>query len=491
MRNADGGAPGCPRPLRPLRRRLRRRDADAARSTSCERAYARTSATRHFSRIRSTTSRTTSAGHPLYQRQRWSEQLGGAQILLKREDLNHTGAHKINNSHRPGAAGASAWARRASSPRPAPASTASPRPPWPRASAWSAWSTWARRTCERQALNVFRMKLLGATRGAGHQRARRRSRTPSTRRCATGSPTSRHLLHHRHRRRAAPVPDDGARLPARHRPRGRAQMLEATGRLPDAVIACVGGGSNAMGIFHPFLDDRDVRADRRRGGRARASTPAASGVADAPAAPACCTAPRPTCCRTTTARSSRPTRSRPASTTPASVPSTPSSRTAAAPSTSRSPTTRRSTRSTSCSPHRGHHPGARIRARGRRCDQARAHAAAATRSCWSTSPAAATRTWTPWPSARGSRSTDVRNACRRCADEPHRPPSPAAAAGRNGSFPSSPPAIRPKRDRAADARAGGGRRRRDRARRAVLRSDGRRPGDPARPPSARWRAASA
>jgi tryptophan synthase beta chain len=53
---------------------------------------------------------------------------------------------------------------------------------------------------------------------------------------------------------------------SRDRRRDRAQMLEAEGRLPDAVIACVGGGSNAIGMFHPFLDDPSVRSDRRRGG---------------------------------------------------------------------------------------------------------------------------------------------------------------------------------------------------------------------------------
>ena len=68
--------------------------------------------------------------------------VGGARILLKREDLNHTGAHKINNTIGQGLL-ASAWARPASSPRPAPASTAWPAPPWPRAWAWNAWSTWA------------------------------------------------------------------------------------------------------------------------------------------------------------------------------------------------------------------------------------------------------------------------------------------------------------------------------------------------------------
>jgi tryptophan synthase beta chain len=68
---------------------------------------------------------------PIYHAKRWSEQMGGAQIFFKREDLNHTGAHKINCWR-------AAWASRASSPRPAPASMAWPRPPSARVSAWNA-----------------------------------------------------------------------------------------------------------------------------------------------------------------------------------------------------------------------------------------------------------------------------------------------------------------------------------------------------------------
>ena len=83
---------------------------------------------------------------PVYHAKRWSELLGGAQIYLKREDLNHTGAHKINNSHRPGAArethGQAARHRRD---RRGPARRRHRRPS-PRASAWNASSTWARRT---------------------------------------------------------------------------------------------------------------------------------------------------------------------------------------------------------------------------------------------------------------------------------------------------------------------------------------------------------
>ena len=95
----------------------------------------------------------------------------------------------------------------------------------------------------------------------------------------------------------------------------REQMLAAEGRLPDSLVACIGGGSNAMGLFHPFLDDREHRDLRRRGGRPRARH-GLHAASIAGGRPACCTATAPICCRTTTARSSRRTRSRPASTIP-------------------------------------------------------------------------------------------------------------------------------------------------------------------------------
>ena len=112
------------------------------------------------------------------------------------------------------------------------------------------------------------------------------------------------------------------------------QMPEMAGRQPDAVIACVGGGSNAMGIFYPYIDDARRAADRRRSrGRGHRHRPPC-GIADARAGPACCTAIARICCRTRTARSSRRIRSRRASTIPASARSTRGSRTPAAPSMS-------------------------------------------------------------------------------------------------------------------------------------------------------------
>ncbi len=82
---------------------------------------------------------------PIYHAARMSREVGGAQIFLKREDLNHTGAHKINNTIGQ-ALLANAWASRASSPKPALASTAWPPPPSAPATGWSAWSTWAVKT---------------------------------------------------------------------------------------------------------------------------------------------------------------------------------------------------------------------------------------------------------------------------------------------------------------------------------------------------------
>ena len=99
-------------------------------------------------------------------------------------------------------------------------------------------------------------------------------------------------------------------------------MQEAEGRLPDSLVACIGGGSNAMGLFHPFLDDPQVEIFGVEAAGAR-PRPACHAASIAGGRPACCTATAPICCRTTTARSRRPIRSRPASTIPASARSIP------------------------------------------------------------------------------------------------------------------------------------------------------------------------
>ena len=221
---------------------------------------------------------------------------------------------------------------------------------------------------ERQALNVARMQLLGAEVVAGHDRLAARSRTRSTRRCATGSPAST-TPHYLFGTAAGPHP-----FPAMVRDfcRGigdeaRAQCLELTGALPDAVGRL-----------------RRRRLQRDRPVRRRSSTTRRCGcTASRPAATASTTGrhaatitrrrgrraarrPHRTCCRTRTARRSSRTRSRPAWTTRASAPSTPSWPRPAGRRTGRSPTPRRWRRFALLCPHRGDHPGDRVRARGRR-----------------------------------------------------------------------------------------------------------------------------
>ena len=129
----------------------------------------------------------------------------------------------------------------------------------------------------------------------------------------------------------------------------RQQCLEQMGRLPDVVVACVGGGSNAAGMFYPFVDDAVGRAGRRRGRRPRAGGRASTRPRSATAGPACCTAPSAMSCRTTTARRPPCIRCRPASIIPASAPSTATGRTPAASATPASATPRRWRRSDVCS----------------------------------------------------------------------------------------------------------------------------------------------
>ena len=118
----------------------------------------------------------------------------------------------------------------------------------------------------------------------------------------------------------------------------RAQMLEREGRLPQRVIACVGGGSNSIGMFIPFVDDAEVELVGVEAAGEGIETGRHGAPLTAAGCPACCTAPTRRSCRTRTARSSRRIRSRPGSTTPAAVPSTPGCATRAGPGTWRSPT---------------------------------------------------------------------------------------------------------------------------------------------------------
>ncbi len=194
---------------------------------------------------------------PLYHAARWSEKLGGAQIYLKREDLNHTGAHKVNNT-----VGQALLAKRLGKKRVIAETGAGQH--------GVATATVAARlglTCEiymgledvhRQSLNVYRMRLLGA------------SVVP----VESGSKTLKDALNEALRDWVTNVDDTFYIIgtvagphpyPAMVRDfqavigrETRQQMLAKTNRLPDALVACVGGGSNAIGLFHPFLNDPSV-----------------------------------------------------------------------------------------------------------------------------------------------------------------------------------------------------------------------------------------
>lgn len=194
---------------------------------------------------------------PLYHAERWSNHLGGAQIWLKREDLNHTGAHKINNT-----VGQALLAKYSGKKRIIAETGAGQH--------GVATATVAARLglkcqvymgaedVQRQAPNVYRMKLLGAEVIA----------------VESGSKTLKDAMNEAMRDWVTNVDDtfyiigtvagphpypmlvrDFNSVAGRE---AREQSLKQIGRLPDALIACIGGGSNAMGLFHPFITDDDV-----------------------------------------------------------------------------------------------------------------------------------------------------------------------------------------------------------------------------------------
>lgn len=195
---------------------------------------------------------------PLYYAKRLTEAYGGAKIYLKREDLNHTGAHKINNT-----IGQALLAKHMGKPRIIAETGAGQH--------GVASATVAARLglecvvymgvedIRRQAQNVYRMKLLGAkvvgvTSGT---QTLKDALNEAMRDWVTNVDTTYYIIG----TAAGPHPypklvRDFQSIMGRE---ARRQSLEMTGRLPDAVVACVGGGSNAIGIFHPFIDDKDVR----------------------------------------------------------------------------------------------------------------------------------------------------------------------------------------------------------------------------------------
>jgi len=195
---------------------------------------------------------------PLYHAERWSRELGGAQVYLKREDLNHTGSHKINNT-----VGQALLAKRMGKTRIIAETGAGQH--------GVATATVAARlglecvvymgavVVARQSLNVYRMKLLGATVVAVESGSKtlKDALNEALRDWVTNVDNTFYIIG----TVAGPHP-----YPAMVRDfqaiigrEAKQQCLAATGRLPDALVACVGGGSNAMGLFYPFLEDSSVK----------------------------------------------------------------------------------------------------------------------------------------------------------------------------------------------------------------------------------------
>jgi len=201
----------------------------------------------------------TYSGRPsiITEAKRFAEHAGGARIILKREDLNHTGSHKINN-----VLGQALLTKRMGKKRII-AETGAGQHGVASATAAALMGLecvvyMGEEDTKRQALNVARMKLLGAevvpvTSGS---RTLKDAINEAMRDWVTNVESTHYLLG----TVAGPHPFP-TMVRDFHRIIGveaRAQVLELTGKLPDAVLACVGGGSNAIGIFHPFIDDVSV-----------------------------------------------------------------------------------------------------------------------------------------------------------------------------------------------------------------------------------------
>ena len=191
---------------------------------------------------------------PLTFASRLTERLGGAKIYLKREDLAHTGAHKINN-----AIGQALLAERMGKRRII-AETGAGQHGVATATACARFGMecivyMGEEDIRRQALNVFRMRLLGAEVVPVESGARtlKDAINEAIRDWVTNVRTTHYLIgsaigpH--------PYPEIVRTLQTPIGGEARAQMLRAEGRLPDAAVACVGGGSNSIGLFHPFRDD--------------------------------------------------------------------------------------------------------------------------------------------------------------------------------------------------------------------------------------------
>ena len=195
---------------------------------------------------------------PIYHAGRWSEMLGGAQIYFKREDLNHTGAHKINN-----VIGQALLARRMGKPRVI-AETGAGQHGVATATICARFGLecvvyMGSEDVKRQAQNVYRMKLLGATvvPVESGSRTLKDALNEAMRDWVTNIANTFYIIG----TVAGPHP-----YPMMVRDFQSVigeecliQMPEMTGRQPDCVLACVGGGSNAMGIFYPYIDEKSVQ----------------------------------------------------------------------------------------------------------------------------------------------------------------------------------------------------------------------------------------
>ena len=258
-RNSLPHRPRRARPLRRLRRALRVRDADAADPGARGALRGGQDRPGLLGRDGRTSGSTTSAApSPLYFAERLTERLGGAKVYFKRDELNHTGAHKINN-----VLGQILLARRMGKTRII-AETGAGQHGVATATVCARFGLdcvvfMGATDVERQKPNVFRMKLLGAevvpvTSGRGTLKD---AMNEALRDWVTNVRDTFYCIG----TVAGPHP-----YPAMVRDfqaiigrETRAQMQEAEGRLPDTLVACIGGGSNAMGLFHPFLDDPEVR----------------------------------------------------------------------------------------------------------------------------------------------------------------------------------------------------------------------------------------
>lgn len=194
----------------------------------------------------------------LYNAERLTKHCGGAKIYLKREDLNHTGAHKINNT-----IGQVLLARRMGKKRVI-AETGAGQHGVATATAAAMFGLecvvfMGEEDIKRQELNVFRMKILGArvesvTSGS---RTLKDAMNEAIRDWVTNVRTTFYVLGSVGGPHPYPmIVRDFQKIIGEE---ARQQILQAEGRLPDYIVACVGGGSNAMGIFYPFLEDREVK----------------------------------------------------------------------------------------------------------------------------------------------------------------------------------------------------------------------------------------